>query len=94
MKKNISESGFCREFEAYGRGDQFTPSGLRALYAYLCDLENDTGEELELDVIALCCDFCEYESAEAAAEDIGCEESEVRENTVAEHCNGIIIRNW
>ena len=33
--------------------------------------EQDTGEDLELDVVALCCDFTEYSNAIEAAADYG-----------------------
>ena len=38
---------------------------------YLEEYEQDTGEDLELDVIGLCCDFTEYETAVKAASDYG-----------------------
>ena len=49
------------EFKSYGRED-FTREALVALYEYLEDYSRDTDEPVELDVIALCCDFTEYET--------------------------------
>jgi hypothetical protein len=46
------------------RKENFSYDGLDALYEYLTDLEESIGEELELDVIALCCDYMEYGSFE------------------------------
>jgi hypothetical protein len=46
-------------------------AGARALVEYLEDIENDTGEELEFDRVAIRCDYNEYESAREAAEDYG-----------------------
>lgn len=43
------------------RANSFTPVALRALYDYLCEYEDSTGERLELDVIAICCDWSEYD---------------------------------
>lgn len=51
-------------FEEYGRGDQFSNLGFRALYNYLDDLSDDMGEDIHIDVIALCCDYSEYKSVE------------------------------
>ena len=48
-------------FQNMNREDNFTYTGLSALFDYLEECEDSTGEELELDVIALCCDFTEYE---------------------------------
>jgi hypothetical protein len=64
MKTSVSKSDFIREFNDYGRVSNFGIDGLEALYDYLTELEDDTGEELELDVIALCCDFNRYDSIE------------------------------
>lgn len=63
MKQNIGFSQFTDAFHDMGRGDQFTYEGKRALFNYLEQLEDDMGEEIELDVIALCCDYTEYPSA-------------------------------
>lgn len=51
-------------------------AGARALVEYLENLEDDTGEEIEFDRVALRCDFTEYESAREAAEDYGWEPDE------------------
>lgn len=62
MKQTINEHQFIHAFEDMGRGNQFSYEGRAALFAYLTQLEEDTGEEIEFDVIALCCDYAEYEN--------------------------------
>lgn len=43
-----------------GRKDQFSHEAKMALYEYLIDCEgDDLASQLELDVIALCCDYSE-----------------------------------
>jgi hypothetical protein len=64
MKTSVSKSDFIREFNDYGRVSNFGCDGLEALYEYLTELEWETGEDYELDVIALCCDFNRYDSIE------------------------------
>jgi hypothetical protein len=64
MKQTINFYDFEQAFKQHGRIDSFTYQGLKALFSYLEELEDDMCEELELDVIALCCDFTEYESLE------------------------------
>jgi hypothetical protein len=59
MKTTVSLYDFERAFVDAGRKDQFSYEGLGVLFEYLEQYEEDTGEELELDVIALCCDFYE-----------------------------------
>ena len=58
MKQTVYLSTFRDAFQSI-RPDDFSREGLELLFEYLEDLERDTGEEYELDVIALCCDFCE-----------------------------------
>ncbi|NDH04188.1 MAG: hypothetical protein EBY40_13880 [Marivivens sp.] len=64
MKTTVNEYEFVKAFDDYGRGNNFSRLGRSALYDYLTDLEEDCGIEFELDVIALCCEFTEYESLE------------------------------
>ena len=63
MKQSVSIINFIDAFEKM-RPSNFTYEGLECLYIYLIDYEQDTGEEIELDVIALCCDFSEYKNLE------------------------------
>ena len=52
-------SNFRDEFRACGRADQFSYEALGILFEYLENYEMDTGEEIELDVVSLCCDYSE-----------------------------------
>jgi hypothetical protein len=61
MKTTVTKYDFERAFVTAGRKDQFSYEGLAVLFDYLEELEASTGQELELDVIALCCDY--YESS-------------------------------
>ena len=71
MKTTVSAYDFERAFADMGRKDQFSYEGLKALYEWFEQYEEDTGEEIELDVIGICCDFSEYDSALEAAEEYG-----------------------
>jgi len=62
----INESEFIEAFDKMGRGDNFSIPGRRALFEYLSDYAESTGETVELDVIGICCDWAEYESAHDA----------------------------
>lgn len=64
MKQTIGLSQFRDAFRAHGREGQFSREGLGVLFDYLEQLEQDTGEDFELDVIGLCCDFMEADEAE------------------------------
>jgi hypothetical protein len=67
MKQNINFSQFVDAFNNMDRQDQFTYKGKKALFDYLEQLGEDIGEEIELDVIALCCEYSEYGSSDEAA---------------------------
>jgi len=54
-----------------GRNEQFSYNGKKALFEYLEALEEDLDEEIDLDVIALCCEYTEYESIKEYQEDYG-----------------------
>ena len=67
IKQTVNEYEFRRAFETI-RPDNFTYEGLGALYEYLEELSEGTGEDIELDVIAICCDYTEYSEDEAREE--------------------------
>ena len=71
MKTIVSEFQFIDSFRLCGRETQFTVPARRALFAHLEDYERETCFELELDPIAVCCDFAEYPSALVAAQAYG-----------------------
>ena len=71
MKQTINEHAFVSAFADMGRQDQFSVAARRALFQWFEELEQDTGEETELDVIAICCDFSEHKTALAAATEYG-----------------------
>jgi hypothetical protein len=59
MKTTVYLSDFRDAFKRAGRGEQFTYEGLELIYDYIDEYERDSGEEIELDVIALCCEWSE-----------------------------------
>ena len=72
MKITVTESMFIEQFKRV-RPDNFSRAALEALFAHFEEQERDQGEEFELDVIAICCDWTEYDSALEAAEAYGFE---------------------
>lgn len=71
MKTTVSAIDFVDAFRRMGRNDQFTNPALRALFDHIEEMESDTGEEYELDVIGLCCDWQEFQTALEAAVEYG-----------------------
>lgn len=75
MKKTIGFRDFKQEFKDYNfivLRDNFSEEGLKALFEHLEQLENDLDAQIELDVIALCCDYTESNIINAL-EDNKCE---------------------
>ena len=65
MKKTIYENDFIDAFnQSETRRNQFSYDALEWLYQYYIETEDATGEEMELDIIAICCDWTEYEAPE------------------------------
>lgn len=57
MQQSVNFHDFINAFKAYDRYDQFGYEALRIVFDYLEEYEESTGEELELDVVAICCDY-------------------------------------
>ena len=83
MNQSITKCQFHDKFRDMGRGEQFSYEGKNALYDWLEELAEDTGQEYSLDVIALCCEFTEYADLEEFQADYGddCETMEDIENS-------------
>ena len=69
MYLNVSEHDFINNSNKYNQHkDNFSYGGKKALYKYLVDLEEDTGVEMEMDWIAICCDYTEWDSKQELLE--------------------------
>lgn len=108
MKTTINFSEFRDHFHRI-RPDNFSYEGLKILFYYFEEYEESTGEEIEMDVIAICCDFSE-DSYQNIADQYGTEldpemDEEYQKQQVIEHLegegaylgdsiNGIVYRNF
>lgn len=108
MKTTVYFSEF-RDYFHEIRPDNFSYEALRILFDYMEEFEESTGEEVEFDVIAICCDFSE-DSFENIADLYGIE-IDINENDdeqkqqvidflqsegayVGDSINGIVYRNF
>ena len=102
MKTTVTSYQFVEAFRACGRESQFSRAALFALFEYLEEYENSTGEELELDPIGICCEWAEYSSAREAASEYGFEaedddEAEMwlgRKTTVVQFDGGLVVQQF
>lgn len=61
---HITKSEFRDAFIRMDRKENFSYQGLGVLYDWLEEFYEEADKPYELDVIALCCDFTEYDSLE------------------------------
>jgi hypothetical protein len=66
MKDTVTAYQFVNEMAQAQHG--FSREGARALFEYFEAYEEDTGEQMEFDPVAIRCDFDEYENLKAIQE--------------------------
>ena len=71
MKQTVTEFQFIEVFRHAGRETQFSVPARRALFAHFESFEEDTGTEITLDPIGICCEFAEHPSAISASKEYG-----------------------
>lgn len=65
MITHVTQSDFIDTFRySPTYKNNFSYDGLIALFDYLVDLEEDTGEQIQFDMIGLCCEYSEYSNIE------------------------------
>jgi len=57
MKQSVNFSVFVDAFHAFDRYDSYGYAALKVIFNYLEQYEEETDTEIELDVIAICCDY-------------------------------------
>jgi len=91
MKTTVNLHQFRDAFRSHGRQNTFSYEGLEVLFDYIESLEEDTGEETELDVVALCCEYAEEDFEDIANNyciDLSdCEDEEEKIEAVEEYLN-------
>ena len=90
MKIQITKTDFRNAFKETNRQDNFTPYGLGKLFDYLEDYEEQTGEQVELDVVALCCEYSEYESFEELQQNYNVPNDFEEARNYLENCTQVI----
>ena len=78
MKQTKNVHDFLRAFELHNRTN-FSRDALRNMFEAFEEFEHDAEEEIELDVIGICCDFSEYDSLEDYNEQQGREVEDMEE---------------
>jgi len=86
--QEINQADFISAFKSI-RPDNFSYEGLKALYGYFEELSED--QNIELDVIAICCDYTEYDSLAEFNRDYGKNFDDIEE--IFDHTQVIMIDN-
>lgn len=86
--QEINEADFISAFKSI-RPNNFSYEGLKALYGYFEELSED--QNIELDVIAICCDYTEYNSLADFNRDYGKNFDDIEE--IFDHTQVIMIDN-
>ena len=64
MIQTVNLHDFRQAFHDCGRGEQFSYEALGLIFEYYEQYEDDTGEQVNLDVIAICCELAELPPVE------------------------------
>ena len=100
MQSKVYFNDFVNMFEKMERKNQFSYKGKKALYEYLTDCEDEMGEDVVIDVIALCCEYTEYSNLADFQNDYSEEYISIKniENSTIviplENSEGFIIQNF
>ena len=99
MKQEVNFNEFCDSFKTMNRDNNFSYEGKKALFDYLEDYEESTGEDVMLDIIALCCEYTEYEDLKELQKNYNDAKSieELENHTTVikiENSDGFIIQNF
>ena len=79
MIDTVTQTEFVDRFVKIDRENNFSYWGRIALFEYFEEWEEEMGEQLEFDPIAICCEFTEYESLDELNEVYGKEFEDLEE---------------
>mgnify|MGYP003134887306 CR=1 FL=1 len=80
MITHVTQSEFIDTFRnSHSYKNNFSYDGLMALFEYLEQYEDSTDEQIQFDMIGLCCDYTEYSNIEEFINDYG-DSLELHEN--------------
>lgn len=64
--QTLNKSSFIEAFKQSSRKDQFSYEALEAIFDYLEEYSDSTGESVEFDIVGICCDWSEMTWQEVA----------------------------
>lgn len=97
MYREVYFQDFLDAFKEAGRESQFSYEGKKALFEYLEEYERECQGRIELDIIAICCDYTEYANFEELQKDYNVDTmEELEDKTTVIHIDdeALIILNY
>ena len=64
----VTKHSFIDAFKRSSRKDQFSYDALGIIYEYLEELSDSVSENIELDIVAICCEYAESSLSELASD--------------------------
>jgi hypothetical protein len=84
MIQTVNNSEFHNAFNRMDRGNQFSYEALNLIYEYFESIESVTGEQIELDVISICCAYTES-SVEQIIRDYSIDCDDIEDDEIDAH---------
>lgn len=97
LYQEITFSAFCDAFRDHGREESFSYAGKRALFDWLEDYAEGSGQDIELDIVALDCEFAEYEDEAEVVEEYDLPDMQAVEDAtlvIPVHPHGYIVQSF
>ena len=66
--QTLDKYSFVDAFKQSSRKDQFSHEALEAIFDYLEEYSESTGEPVEFDIVGICCDWAEAHWSEIASD--------------------------
>ena len=93
MKQSVTRFDFVDWFRGSDTyKNNFSYNGLNSLFDYFEELEEDMGQEIDFDPIAICCEFSEYENFEEIKENYNSTDIQTMDD-LRDHTSVIEIEN-
>lgn len=84
MKATVTRNQFVQAFKDSCYENNFTHEALHKLYDYLTDLEEETGQEIEFDIVGIACTYhqTDYDDEIQQAKEAGAVIAELSDGSV------------
>lgn len=93
MKRTVTFEMFKQSFKDMDR-DYFSNEGYELLFDIYSRIEKDLGEEIELDPIAICCEWTEYNSVREVLKEYEVDSLDYIEECHELYNSHVLVKGW